>query len=312
MALIDGLVNIRYWVAGGLLFGLAVGNFGVAGPWIIILALMVLMTISLSGLELKREDIYDNRKNLVLAMVLCYVVSTGALLLTGLFFRDLWDGWVMIAAVPCAVSVVSSTLLMRGDVKLALVSVTMLYLAGLAITPVLTSVLIGSAVSPLEILKYVVLFILVPIILSIPMKKINIPVRPRNIVINICFFILVAIAFGTNREFLFDRLDTAAWMAVACVVRLVVLFFAVELLLKKLGVPRMVRIVMVLIAVWRNTSLGMTLTMLLVPQPEAALPAAILIPIEMVWLIFMMWYYDKVEPPLPDASPAPQTEIIPA
>ena len=303
MALIDGLVNIRYWVAGGLLFGLAVGNFGVAGPWIIILALMVLMTISLSGLELKKEDVYANRRNLVLAMVLCYVVSTGALLLTGLFFRDLWDGWVMIAAVPCAVSVVSSTLLMKGDVKLALVSVTVLYLAGLAITPVLTSVLIGSAVSPLEILKYVVLFILVPIILSIPLKKVSIPVRPRNIVINVCFFVLVAIAFGTNREFLFDRLDTAAWMAVACVIRLVVLFFAVELLLKRLGVPRIVRIVMVLIAVWRNTSLGMTLTMLLVPQPEAALPAAILIPIEMVWLIFMMWYYEKIAPPSAETPP---------
>jgi len=296
LALTDQLTNIRYWVFAGLLFGLAIGNIGGLGPTIIILALITMMTISLSGLELKAKDISCNKKNMVIALICCYVISTGALLISGLFFKDLWYGWVMIAAVPCAVSVVSSTLLMKGDVKLALVAVTVIYLAALLLTPVFANIFIGSAVGPLEILKYVALFILIPILLSFPLKKVNIPARSRNIVINICFFILIVIGFGSNREFIFDEPGTTIMIVAVCMARLILVFFAAEFVLRRLGIPKEIRIVMTLICVWKNTSLGMALTMLLIDQPEAALPAAILLPLEMIWLIVMIWYYERIPP----------------
>ena len=306
MALIDQLTNIRYWVLAGLLFGLAVGDIGGLGPAVIILALIIMMTISLSGLELKAKDVSGNKKNIVLALICCYIISTGALLISGRFFEGLWYGWVMIAAVPCAVSVVSSTLLMKGDVKLALVAVTVIYLAALLLTPMFTNIFIGSAVGPLEILKYVALFILIPILLSFPMKKVNIPVRFRNVVINVCFFVLIFIGFGSNREFIFDEPGTTMWIAVVCMARLILIFFAIEFILRRFGVPKEIRIVMNLICVWKNTSLGMALTMLLIDQPEASLPAAILLPLEMIWLIVMIWYYQRVPPSSADVFPGSQ------
>lgn len=311
MALISALANVRYWVVAGLIFGLVVGDIGVAGPMLIVGSLVLMMTISLLGLEFKKKDITERKKELAFAIICCYVISAGATLLVGSFFGGaLWSGWVMIASVPCAVSVVSSTLIMKGDLKLALVSVTVVYVASLVITPLFTKALIGDAVAPFEILKYVLLFILVPLILSVPLKKVTIPINIRNIIINVCFFILVAIAFGSNRDFFFDEPVEVLWLAVASMIRLIAVFVLMEWILMKLKVPRDIRIVFVLIAVWKNSALAMTLTMLLIPDAEAALPAAIIVPLEMVWFMVMIWYYTKKCPPANTPQPTAANTAI--
>ncbi|MDR0335421.1 MAG: hypothetical protein LBH69_06045, partial [Methanomassiliicoccaceae archaeon] len=171
MTIIGTLVDVRVWIVSALVIAFIVGDTGHA-PIIAMAALMLMMCISLQGLGFKKSDITGNRKELLLGIFICYVVAGGVTLLVGSFYdHELWLGWVMIAAVPCAISVASATLILKGDTKLAMICVTFIYFIALAVTPLMTKALIGEAVSPLEVLKYIALFIAIPFSISILLRK---------------------------------------------------------------------------------------------------------------------------------------------
>lgn len=298
MSVVSVLANVRIWIVLALIFGIIIGDVGDIGPTIIIVALIAMMSISLMGLDLNKQDIVEKKKELALGIICCYVVACVVTLGIGMLFDPvIWNGWVLIASVPCAVSVVSASLILKGDVKLALMSVTVIYVLALGITPLMTKIFIGDAVSPLEILKYVLLFILIPIVLSIPLKKVTLSANARNILINFCFFVLVFLAFGSNRDFILERPALVLAVAAGCLVRIVAVHGAMEFMLKRLGIKRDTRIVLILLSIWKNSALAMTLAMILLPNAESALPGALSLPLEMIWFMVMMWYYSAKCPP---------------
>ena len=297
MSLTNLLADARFWIISALITGLIVGDTGMA-PTIAMMSLMLLMCISLHGLKFNKEDVVANKKELMVAVFICYAVAGGVTLLVGAFYdHDLWMGWVMIAAVPCAISVTSGTLILKGDVKLAMISVTIIYVTALIMTPIMTKVLIGEAVSPIEILKYVALFIAVPFAVSIPMRNIVISTKVKSVSVNILFFILIFITFGANKEFILNEPRTVLWVVAGCLVRIVAVALSMEFLLKWIGMRREGRIPMVLLSTWKNSALAMSMTMLLIPTTHSVLPSALSLPLEMMWFMFMIWYYSKRCPP---------------
>ena len=296
MALLNVLTNIRYWVAAALVFGLAIGEIDDGmGEFLIMFSLIAMMSLSLTGLRFSKKDITEKKKDVITAVFFCYYVSLISILLLGLpFGEEMWMGWVIMAAVPCAISVIPSTLIMKGDTKLSVVSVAVMYIMAIALTPLLTQLLIGNAVDPLEILKYVLLFVLLPFIISVPLKKAPLSPNSRGISLNILYFILIFVAFGNNRDFIFNEPILVLEVALAVMIRLIVVWAAVEFILMRMGMNKERRIVMILSAIWKNSALAMTLAMVLFAgQPHAALPGAVAVPLEMVWFMFLMWYYDK-------------------
>jgi BASS family bile acid:Na+ symporter len=297
MPLMNILVDARFWIMSALAIGLIVGDTGHA-PTIVMISLMVLMCISLQGLTFSKKDITDNRKEVLIGVFVCYVVAGGVTLLVGSFYdHDLWLGWVMIAAVPCAISVTSGTLILKGNIKLAMITTTVIYLVALVATPVITKILIGEAVSPAEVLKYVALFIVIPFAVSIPLRKFKMNVKTKAVSVNILFFILVFITFGANKEFIFNEPATVMWVVAGCLVRIAAVAFSMELILKWIGMKRDGRIPMVLLSIWKNSALAMSMTMILISTTHSVLPAALSLPIEMMWFMFMIWYYSKRCPP---------------
>lgn len=291
------ITDIRPWIVVGLIVGLVIGDTGEA-PTIAMITLVVMMCVSLHGLDFNRSDVIRNRKEVALGVLICYGVAGGVTLFVGSFYdHDLWLGWVMIAAVPCAISVTSGTLILKGNTKLAMITVTTIYLIALAVTPVMTKVFIGEAISPFEVLKYVALFIIIPFIVSVPLRKVAINANVKAVSINIMFFILVFITFGANKEFIFSEPRTVLWVVAGCLVRIVAVALTMELVLKWIRAKRDSRIPLVLLSIWKNSALAMSMTMILISTSESVLPSALSLPLEMIWFMVLIWYYQKRCPP---------------
>jgi len=297
MARANTLTDVRWWIISALIVAMIVGDTGHA-PIIAMVALMLMMCVSLQGLNFKRSDIAGNKKEVLLGIFICYAVAGGATLIVGSFYdRDLWLGWVMIAAVPCAISVTSATLILKGDTKLAMITATFIYFIALAVTPIMTKVLIGEAVSPLEVLKYIALFIAIPFSVSVLLRNYKLDKNVRAVSINILFFVLIFITFGANKEFILNEPKVVLWVVAGCLVRIAALSVPMEIILRRMGMRRDKRIPMVLLSLWKNSALAMAMTMILISTTHSVLPSALSLPLEMTWFIFMMWYYSKRCPP---------------
>ncbi|MCL2712378.1 MAG: hypothetical protein FWD37_03780 [Methanomassiliicoccaceae archaeon] len=291
------ITDVRWWIISALIIGLMVGDTGYA-PQIAMVTLMVMMCVSLQGLSFGKADIIENKKEVIIGILICYLVAGGVTLAVGSFYsHELWIGWVMIAAVPCAVSVTSGTLILKGNTKLAMITASAIYLIALIATPVMTKVFIGEAVSPYEVLKYVALFIAIPFIVSIPLRRTVMNSDVKAASINIMFFILVFITFGANKEFILGEPDTVLLVIAGCLVRIVAVAAVMELILKFVNVKRDSRIPLVLLSIWKNSALAMSMTMILISTSESVLPSALSLPLEMIWFMVMMWYYSKRCPP---------------
>ena len=285
--------DVRWWILAALAAGMIAGDTGHA-PLITTVTLTVMMCVSLHGLGFGRSELAGNKKYVLTGIAICYLIAGGITLLIGSFYHhELWLGWVMIAAVPCAISVTSGTLILKGDTKLAVIMVTAIYLTALIVTPLMTGVFIGEAVSPSEVLKYVGLFIIVPFIASVPLRKVAIDPKAKAVSINIMFFILVFITFGANREFILNEPAVVLWVAAGCAVRIGAVAVCMELLLKYMKMKKDRRIPMTLLSIWKNSALAMSMTLILIPSKESVLPAALSLPLEMVCFMIMIWYYEK-------------------
>jgi BASS family bile acid:Na+ symporter len=174
-----------------------------------------------------------------------------------------------------------------------MIATAVIYLVALAVTPAITQILIGEAVNPVEVLKYVALFIVIPFAVSVPLRKYRMNVKTKAISVNILFFILVLVTFGANKDFIFNEPETVLWVALGCIVRIAAVALVMELLLKWIGMRRGDRIPMVLLSIWKNSALAMSMTMILISTTHSVLPAALSLPIEMIWFMFMIWYYSK-------------------
>ena len=294
------LTNVRVWIFSGMIIGLIFGDIGGENDaTILTIFLMTMMCFSLSGLKFNKDDLGEYKKKVAIAVICSSLISFGITILVGLFYgKDMWNGWVILACVPCAISVVSGTLMAKGDMKLITLSITAVYILALVLTPVLSYLLIGDAIDPLQILKYVLLFILVPFIVSRIIGKIGIPSNANHIIINICFFVFVIISFGRCREILIDYPLIALAVIAGCAVRIFGVFFASEYGMRKIGVRRDTRIPYIFMLFWKNSGLALTMTMVLFPnEAYAIIPPAISMFVENIFFIFFIWYYEKRMPP---------------
>src|SRR5215471_16516507 len=111
MAAMSILSNVRVWVLVGIICALIIGPIGDFTSTLIIFVLIVQMTFSMDGLSFNIKSLKENKGPIFYSMIACFGISTVLTLLLGSFFitgnPQIWNGWVVLAAVPCAVSVVT-------------------------------------------------------------------------------------------------------------------------------------------------------------------------------------------------------------
>ncbi|MBQ6547773.1 MAG: hypothetical protein IJL79_02375 [Candidatus Methanomethylophilaceae archaeon] len=292
-------LNVRYWILAAIVIGFIIGDVGGENDAILLIVfLMIMMCFSLTKMEFHRDDLAHYRRSVVLAVFLCSFVATAVTLVVGLFYPDqMWNGWVILACVPCAISVVSGTIFMKGDGKMIMISLSVIYVLAIGLTPLFSYLLIGNAINPLEIVKYVLLFVLIPLLVSIPLRRVGIPDNVNTLIINFTFFMFALIAIGRSRDFFFDDVALALSVIAATAVRIALVHLVFEYTSRHAGLPREKRIPYSLLLIWRNSGLALAMVLLLFPGETMALaPASISMIFEQFYFMFMMWYYERMVP----------------
>jgi len=278
----------------GLVLGLLAGGLPAYTKEVSMASLAILMTLSLSNVRIGETRNREHLKHAALALVVNYVLLTGLILAIGMLFSDdLWPGWVLMAAAPSAVSIVPFTTVLGGQTSKALFSTAANYIVALGLMPVMTLLLMGSAVSTMSLVYSLLLLIVLPMLASRVVLRANISKPANTSMMNLMFALLIFAVAGSNRDaFLGEPLIVLA-VSGACVVRTFGSGLATEFILRSSGVPKQSRISYVLFASYKNLGLTATLAIALF-EPIVAVPATICIVFEVVWVIFLMRYYPGV------------------
>ena len=265
-------LDVRSWILTAIVLGLLFGDvFGSYDTALIMIFLMIMMCFSLTRLEFAKNDLTRYGRAIAVSVFLCTFLATAITLGVGMFFGDeMWGGWVILACVPCAISVVSATIMMEGDGKMITVCITAIYILAILTTPLFSYLLLGDAIDPLEIVKYVLLFILIPFIISFPLKKVGVPKDINSLIINASFFVFAFIGVGRSRGMLIDDTSLALLVLLASFVRIFVVLIVFEYITRYAGVPRERRIPYSLLLIWRNSGLALAMVILLLPGNDTA------------------------------------------
>lgn len=301
MALINLLMDVRLWIATGIILAFMIGSFGPSTPTLVIIVLMVQMILSMDGMNLNRKDLASNKSAIMWSIIACFGIGSVSALAVGSLFigshPDIWKGWVMLASVPCAISVITAALYMKGNMVMSLMSVTSIYLSALVITPVLTYVFIGDAVSPFEIFQYVLLFIAVPLLATIPMKKVHLKRTHKVIMINLMMLLMIMMAVGYNRDYIIDQPMIVMYIAAASFIRIFLISLVMIAIMKRHKADRDKAVVYMTLAVWKNSGLAITLCLVLLEDAaEAVIPCVISAMVETIWFALMVGYVNRSWP----------------
>ena len=287
MKLIDVLMDLRVWVISAIIISLLFDTIDIPSSTLIIVVLMIQMTLSMDGLKLSLDGIRENRKDVIISVLMTYVLNTLVTLAIGAVFipmnESIWYGWVILASMPCAIAVVTAAVLTRENIEVSFVGVSATYIIGIIVTPLLSFALIGDAVNPLEILKYL-LFIIIPLILSRPIGKLNLPRTVKVPVINMMMFIMIFLSVNSNRGFLIDDVTFAGIILMIAILRVVILTVLSRLVIRVAKVPNDRRTILTVMGVWKNTGLSVSMSMLLlVSTPESVIPCFMSMMVECIW-----------------------------
>ncbi len=263
----------------GLLLGLTFDGMEYAA----MAALASLMTFSLVDVELRgfRQVI----RYIPIALGISFLLHPALLVAAGMLTpRSLWHGWVLMAAVPPAISVVPFTAILRGDVKLAVASTALLYVVALGLTPLIALLLLDVAVSPLALFTSVLVLILVPLMLSRGVAAS--PLRADTVVIarNLSFGAFTYFVGAANQAVVLED-PTLALYAFGGSALVVALGAAISwILLSRVALEK--RISLLLFSGYKNAGLAAALAIALL-GPTAVLAPTMMILFQILWIAFL-------------------------
>ena len=307
-------LDLKVWVFAAIIIGLVFGFDNENSSAFITVALIIQMTFSFTAVELKRSYFRDYRRQIIICILCTFVANLLITLFIGSFFKDpigLWYGWVVFACTPCAISILTSAFFVKADVKMAAVGVTSVYIISLILTPLLLMLILGERIRPMEVARYILMFIVIPYLGAIPLKKLKIGPTTRSVGINAMLFVTTFVAVGAHRDFMFTYPDVIAWVVVACFIRLFLFMFIAVHIMRRARVPREEGMIYMQMSVFKTAGMSMTLAIILLGSvyPAAPVPGIISLPVEMVWLAFLAAKHEWVWPP--DKEPEAVASTVP-
>lgn len=227
-----------------------------------------------------------------LSLLLNYIVLGSIILLMARWLiadRELWAGFVVVAAVPPAVAVMPFTYLMAGDMVFSLVGLIGTYLLALVLTPAVMMLLLGADfMDPVKLLIMLVELIIIPLVVSRILLFTGLSQRIerwRGKAVNWGFFVVIFTIIGLNRQFFLGDFNVLLRIAAIAIASTFVLGYGVEQIAKALHVSRETTVSLILMGTLKNYGLasGIALTLL---STRASLPAAIC---SALFILYIVW-----------------------
>lgn len=307
MGLPGFIMDMKYWAIGGIVLACVLPVVNV-DPNIVMFVLMAQMVLSLDTLPLNKTLVKFDRRLVWLTMFFCYVFNSIISVLFGLPFLltnpEVWYGWAMIAAIPCGICVVLMCVITKGDVLNAFRVIILSYTVGLIYSPLVSWVLIGNAINPLEILEYLILFIVFPLLLSRVFTKYPLKREVKVSFLNIMIAMLVFFPLNQNHDLIFNHPEIIALIFVMCIARCIVLHLGSLWFIRVFRIPESQKGMYLTLGVMKSTGLALSMVLLVIPDVfEATVPCFCCVIVEIVWLSIMTKRYE-IKDPVPDASPS--------
>jgi len=269
-------------MVGGLAAGLLTGFSSEYSAALAMAALAILMVASLSELELTGFRAATRRA--LLAFPASFLCLSGFLLLTGaLFPEEFHAGWVLMAAVPSAISVVPFTSVLGGDTRLSLAATVLLYLSALAVTPILTLWLAAQPVDVGLLVQALLLLVVLPLVVSRGLRKLRVSRPQLHLVRNLSFFGLILVLTGANRDTIINDPVVAVGILGACALAVLLSVAVWGTLTRGLSLETGQRRSLLLFSSYKNNGLAGTLAFTLFGA-QSALPPVMMGVFEIIWI----------------------------
>ncbi|MFQ5919385.1 MAG: hypothetical protein ACE5I4_04995 [Thermoplasmata archaeon] len=243
-------------------------------------ALGALLTFSLADVPLRGFG--RSLRAVPLAFALCFGLLPAFLLLAAFLTSPLlWEGWAILIAVPPAVSIIPFAAILRGDVRAAVASNALIYVASLGMTPLLALLLLGVGVDPVQLVVTVLVLILLPLALSRVVRNLAPPPRGVRLLRNLSFVPLTFFIGAANRQVLIDNPGLALEALLASVFVVAVAAGIVWFVFRTINDE--LRVTLVLFSGYKNAGLAATIALALLP-PSAVLAPTMMILFQIFWI----------------------------
>jgi len=232
-------------------------------------------------------------------ILMTYVILSGAILLVSALLihdKNLWIGFVLIAAVPPAVAVIPFTAILEGNVSATLSGTVASYLTALLIMPLMFWIFIGTGFDdPYKLLRIMLLLIVLPLVLSRIIIYFNWQDRlapVRGLLTDWGFFIVLYSIIGVNRDLIFSRPLSIVPIAGVVFATTFVLGWAIQKTCVLFKVDKKNIISLILQGTLKNQGIAGGLAIALF-EKEVALPSAVYSIFMILYIIWLDWRKSK-------------------
>jgi BASS family bile acid:Na+ symporter len=290
--------NLTFLVA--FLLGLSFGGYASHLKGGILPALVLIMSFSTTQITFSelihvKKYIYD----ILIVFVINYLFLSSLILLANHLLikdHDLYVGFIVMAAIPSAVAVLPFTYLLKGEMMVALMGSTSLYLLALVVAPFLSFHLLDvEKIDPIKLISVLVQLLLIPFLVSrflLQWKVFHQIKGNLNIFVNLAFFLVIYVVIGMNRSTFLSHFDVLILVSFIAFLRTFVSGHLVDLFSRLFGVDRERRMSYVLFGSFKN--LGVTAAIAIVLfNDRAAIPAAVTIPFELIFFVWFNYFQKK-------------------
>ena len=211
--------------------------------------------------------------------------------LSALIIRDqfIWNGFILVAAVPPAVAVIPFALFLRGNMDLALLGTIGAYLGALIITPLIALVFLGTGfISPAKLLLILGELIVGPLIVSriLASTGLSKKIDPyKGPITNWSFFLVIYIMTGLNRDIFFQQPLSIVPVAIVAILTTFVLGWVIEKIGDFFHYEKAKLTSFVLLATFKNYGLAGALALVFF-NPQTAVPATVT---SAVGILYFIW-----------------------
>ena len=294
------LLNRNSILVFAVILGLVAGDSASFLKDYAFLALAVTMTFSMTGISMEYLKNPSNlAKPMLMGALLNYVIFTIVLLPLAWWImpnKNLFYGFVVIAAAPPGVAIIPFSYILKGKVEYAIIGVMGAFLASIVIAPILINIFASShGVMPYDLFIMMVQLVVIPMLVSRlllfkPLFKYIESIRGK--VVDWGFAVLIFVAVGVNRQVFFANPFLLLKISLVLGIATFGLGLTLDAILKYFNVDSSLRITQSMLIAIKSSGFSV-FTALTLFGKEAAIPSAVMAVMVLMYLIFLSLRLNK-------------------
>lgn len=297
------LKNRNFILLLAFILGLLIGNkIGIWIKYLTVPALAIIMIASFTQFPFKIFLDYRSLLKPALYSIFFSYFINGAVILALSWFlihdKQLWIGFIILAASPPGVAIPPFARITGGDEKFTIIGMVSTYIAALIIIPLVFIIFIGGSFT--QLLKLIILFVEViigPIIISQLLIKFKLDkyiIKFRGSIVNWGFFVITFVIIALNRNLFFKDFKILGFISLISIISIFGLWILLNYVLKKLKFTSEVRGSLILFGTIKNSSFAAATAISLFSE-RASVPGAIFSVFLIIYLIIISFLSKKNE-----------------